>query len=133
MKTISFEQMVLVIFAAAAAAAAIMLLSGASVVGGAVTGFVMALSAFLSVDLAKTVVRTAAKPAGDYENFNKGRYYFGLALVAILFVLTLLRASEGIQIETAQTSLITAFMIIIGLLISGIQGNKIATGKGPEK
>lgn len=132
MHKVSFEQIFLIIFAAAAAAAAILILNGSAVVGAIVTGYVTALSAFLAVDLAKTITRTAAAKVGDWEPVKKGRYYLGLALVAVLFALTLLRQSEGITMESAQMSLGAAFMIIVGELIGAIQGNKIATGKGPE-
>lgn len=130
-KTIIIEQMGLVVLAAVAAGCAIMFLRAPSVVGGAVTGFVAALSAFLLVDLVKTVYRTSLAPTGEFEPLQKGRYYFGLVLVGILFALTLVRASEGLLFEAAQGALITAFMVIIGEIITAVQANKIATAKGP--
>ena len=129
---ISFEQVTLVIISAIAAAAGIMLLKSPEVAGTLTAGFTLALGGFLGVDLAKTIVRTSTLKKGQWEPLQRGRYYLGLTLIAGLFAVTLWRASEGFDFQSAQQSLALGFGVVITELVAGIQGNKIATLKGPE-
>lgn len=75
MKKISFEQVALVILAAIAAGCAIMILTSPQVVGGAVTGFVLALSGFLAV--VQAFKRQGFLWGGDWKNPD-GMHFTGI-------------------------------------------------------
>jgi hypothetical protein len=97
-------------------------------------GFVLIIGSFLGIDLAKMIKDTSALPSGKYKAMKKNRYILSLIFLAALcseaFVVSKLfdRSLDGVY-----GSLGAGLMIVLGLLVSGIEANKIATKNGGGK
>jgi len=100
-------------------------------ISGAFTGIV---GVFLGVDILTMIHKTKELNRGLYKEMNLHRYVLSLCVFAILlteaFVISGLYNRE---MNSLYLCFGVGFLIVIGGLISGIEGNKIATDEGPEK
>jgi len=100
-------------------------------ISGAFTGV---LGIFLGVDIMTMIHKTKELKPGDYKEMNTHRYVLSLfvfaALLAEAFVISCLYKRE---MNSLYLCFGVGFIIVIGGLISGIEGNKVATSEGPEK
>jgi hypothetical protein len=98
-------------------------------ISGAFTGV---LGIFLGVDIMTMIHKTKELKAGDFKGINTHRYVISLCIFAAL--LTEAFIISGL-FEREMNSLYlcfgVGFVIVIGGLVSGIEGNKIATDEGP--
>jgi len=95
--------------------------------------FVFITGDFLGIDLAQMVKKTAGMPKGEFDPVDKWRYIVSLVFLGILtgeaFAISQLfeRDMSGVY-----GSVGVGTMVILGLLISGIEANKVVTDNGPE-
>jgi Na+/phosphate symporter len=98
-------------------------------ISGAFTGV---LGIFLGVDIMTMIYKTKNLTPGNYKDMNMHRYVISLcifaALLAEAFVISGLYSRE---MNSLYLCFGVGFLITIGGLISGIEGNKIATEEGP--
>jgi hypothetical protein len=89
---------------------------------------------FIGLDIAVMIKKTSAMSEGCYKTMNKHRYItaliiFSALLIESFFISGLYRRN----CDPLYTSFGLGFLLVIGGLISGLEGNKIVTGNLPEK
>jgi hypothetical protein len=130
MNKVKVEQIAWVAAAAAVTAGMIYFVKdGAAATAIAIT-FTTVIGGFIGVDLAVMINKTARLPAGEYKTANKHRYVLSLALFALLLLEAFVISAQGRGMDGVYASFGIGFLLIIGLLVAGIEGNKIATGEG---
>jgi hypothetical protein len=99
-------------------------------ISGAFTGV---LGIFLGIDIMTMITKTRGLPPGIYKELNVHRYITALVVFASLlteaFVISALYERE---MNSLYLSFGVGFIVTIGGLIGGIEGNKIVTGPAPE-
>lgn len=96
--------------------------------------YVSILTTYLGLDVWSMIKSTSLMPPGEYKDMKLWRYGICAtsyaALIAVAYV-------QSIRLELDLTSfysvMTSAVFILIALLIGGLEGNKIATGKSEEK
>lgn len=84
------------------------------------------LGIYLGLDIASMITKTTTLKKGDYEKLNIYKYVIsGICLIALIIISCFMKSK--VDISTALTSFISAAMILIGCIIGGLEGNKIAT------
>jgi peptidoglycan/LPS O-acetylase OafA/YrhL len=100
-------------------------------ISGAFTGV---LGLFLGLDILTMIHKTKELPPGTYKEMNRHRYILALfvfaSLLAEAFVISGLYKRE---MNSLYLCFGVGFIIVIGGLISGIEGNKIVTDEGPKE
>lgn len=82
---------------------------------------------YLGLDIAAMIAKTSTLKKGNFEALNVYKYVLCSVCLSVLTVIALIVKDES-NVETAITSFITSAMIVIGCIIGGLEGNKIATG-----
>jgi hypothetical protein len=96
--------------------------------------FTAVVGIFLGVDIATMIHKTQELKRGFYKDMNFHRYVLSLCVFAVLLVEAfIISAMYGRQMNSLYLCFGVGFVIVIGGLISGIECNKIATDKEPEK
>jgi hypothetical protein len=92
--------------------------------------FTSIVGAFLGVDIAAMIKKTAMLPPGSYKAINKHRYIISLAIFALLIVEAfILSYTRGRDCDALYASFGVGFLIVVGGLVAAVEGNKIATGQ----
>ena len=95
--------------------------------------FTAVIGLFLGLDIITMLHKTRELKPGDYKSINTHRY-----IIALLIFASLLAESFYVSIRYQRdvNSLYlcfgVGFLVVIGGLVSGIEGNKIATDEGPN-
>lgn len=105
----------------------VLYIDSVSVIDSMAFSFVVVLSGFLGVDMASMIKSTSGMKNGEFKPMNVPRYVVGFFAMGILFFITIFRMSPDLPIQAAAGSFGSGSLIIIGLLLGGLQGNKIAT------
>lgn len=84
------------------------------------------LSIYLGVDLADTIIKTAQMSKGQYKDMHIHKYVISLICLAAL-VINCVIIKNKCDVSTALTSFVSSIFIVAGILIGGLEGNKIAT------
>jgi xanthosine utilization system XapX-like protein len=92
---------------------------------------------FIGLDIAVMIKRTSGMTMG-FEEINKQRYITGLVIFSFLLAEAFFISGVlGRNCDSLYTSFGMGFLIIIGGLIAGVEGNKIVTKNddpvSPEK
>ena len=89
---------------------------------------------FIGLDIALMIKKTSGMPEG-YKEINKHRYIAGLVIFSLLLAECFyISAVFNRNCDSLYTSFGMGFLIVMGGLIAGIEGNKIATNEvSPEK
>jgi hypothetical protein len=99
-------------------------------IAGTFTGV---LGIFLGIDIMTMIHKTRELPPGLYKQMNQHRYIIALCVFGVLlgeaFVIS---ALYGREMNSLYLCFGVGFVIVIGGLVSGIEGNKIATGMEQE-
>jgi hypothetical protein len=98
----------------------------ASALGATFTGIV---GVFIGLDIAVMLKKTSAMPTGEFKQINKQRYITALVIFSSLMVETFIISGMGRNCDSLYTSFGLGFLVVIGGLIAGIEGNKIVTGE----
>ena len=100
-------------------------------ISGAFTGIV---GVFLGVDILAMIHKTRELKKGDYKEINMHRYVISLCIFALLLTEAfIISGLHGREMNSLYLCFGVGFLIVVGGLISGIEGNKIATDEEPEK
>jgi glucan phosphoethanolaminetransferase (alkaline phosphatase superfamily) len=102
-----------------------------SISGTLSLSFVTVLGIYLGTDVASMIATTSRLPDGEYKEIKKHKYVLSGICLSVLIVITLILWEEALQ--TALTSFLSSCMVVIGCLIGGLEGNKIATKKEVTK
>lgn len=102
-----------------------------SISGALSLSFVTVLGIYLGTDVASMIATTSRLPDGEYKEIKKHKYVLSGICLSVLIVITLVLWEEALQ--TALTSFLSSCMVVIGCLIGGLEGNKIATKKEVTK
>jgi hypothetical protein len=99
-------------------------------VSGAFTGVA---GVFLGLDILTMIHKTRELPPGVYKNMNRHRYIAALLIFAALLCEAFcLSAFYSREMNSLYLCFGVGLIMVIGGLINGIEGNKIATGKKEE-
>lgn len=86
------------------------------------------ISVYLGLDVAEMITSTASMKKGEYKEIASHKYI--ISLICLLFLIGLCALVHAMELQTALTTFISAILVVIGCLIGGLEGNKIATKKG---
>ena len=126
------EQMIYVFVAALIMAMFMYFVKSETVLGAISVAFVGAIGLFLGVDLRKMLKDTSSLPKGQFKRINKYRYIITLVLFAALLTEAfIIQKATEISMVGIYGSIGVGFMLVLGLLISGIEANKIKTQEEP--
>jgi hypothetical protein len=91
------------------------------------------MGTFIGIDLAVMLKKTAELPSGQYKEINKHRYILSLIIFALLLAEAfVVSALFGRNCDGLYASFGMGFLVIIGGLVAGVEGNKIITGAAEE-
>ena len=90
--------------------------------------FTSIVGVFLGIDIAVMIKKTSVLPVGEYKAINKTRYVISLVIFGTLIAEAFfLSGNFGRNCDALYASFGLGFLIVIGGIIAGIEGNKIAT------
>jgi hypothetical protein len=93
------------------------------------SAFTGVIGLFLGIDIMNMIRKTRELPAGVYKEINKHRYILALCLFGLLLIETFfISAKYDREMNSLYLCFGVGFIIVIGGLIGGIEGNKIVTG-----
>ena len=87
--------------------------------------FVGVLSCYLGIDVADTIIKSSEMEQGKYKDIHKHKYVISLICLSVMIGVCMFIPDKTV-FNTALTSLISSVLIVIGILIAGLEGNKIA-------
>jgi hypothetical protein len=91
------------------------------------------MGTFIGIDLAVMLKKTAELPSGQYKEINKHRYILSLIIFALLLAEAfVVSALFGRNCDGLYASFGMGFLVIIGGLVAGVEGNKMITGAAEE-
>lgn len=114
-------------FVLATAVMALCLLFSPEASGSVSISYTAVLGIYLGLDIASMIAKTTTLKKGDYETLNVYKYVLSAVCLVVLIVVAIIVKGKY-DVTTAMTSFLTSSMIIIGCIIGGLEGNKIATG-----
>lgn len=96
--------------------------------------YVSILSTYLGLDVWGMIKTTSLMPPGEYKDLKVGRYVLCAISYAVLIILGYVQSVKtGVDLSAMYSVFISAIFLLVGLLIGGLEGNKIATSEGEEK
>lgn len=123
------KQLILLVFAALIVSLSIFYLASPTVIGAMAGAFLAAASAYTALDLRAIVKSTAELPKGHYQTAEMWKYWTAMALMGVLFLLTIIRQQiSGMNLELAIGFFGPGIVGIIGIMIAGMKANKAAVG-----
>ena len=129
-----FFQIFCLILAAVFVAAFVWLVSDALAVTTVTGVFTCVMGIFLGTDIATMILKTKSMQKGDYKEINMHRYVIALFVFCFLLNEALVLAKkQGRDMNSLYLCHGVGVLVVLGGLISGIEGNKAATGEGPVK
>lgn len=90
--------------------------------------YLSVLGMYLGIDIADTIVKSSQMSKGKYKPLHKHKFVISFICLVILIVCCLY--VDANIVSTALTTFISSILIIIGLIIGGLEGNKIAANAG---
>lgn len=114
-------------FVLATAVMALCLLFTPEASGSVSITYTTVVGIYLGLDIAAMITKTSTLGKGNFEYMNVYKYVLCSVCLCVLTVIALV-VKENSDVTTAITSFITSAMIVIGCIIGGLEGNKIATG-----
>jgi membrane-bound metal-dependent hydrolase YbcI (DUF457 family) len=85
---------------------------------------------FIGLDIAVMIKKTSAMPEGSFKTINRQRYIAALVIFSALLVEAFfISGFYERNCDSLYTSFGMGFLIVIGGLITGVEGNKIVTGR----
>lgn len=96
--------------------------------------YVSILTTYLGLDVWNMIKTTSLLPPGEYKEIKIKRYVLCVSSYLLMIAFGMIQAKRtGIDFNAMFTVFISAIFLLITLLIGGLEGNKIATGKGETK
>jgi len=91
--------------------------------------FFLVINGYLGVNIAAVMKQTNDLPDGQYVAMKKDKYYMAVFMMASLFAFGFYRMHyDHIPIVISVTAFGTGTITAIGLLVAGMEGNKMLTG-----
>jgi disulfide bond formation protein DsbB len=132
MKDTKREQLFWLFISTLFTAAMIYFVKDSGVVSALAATFTAIVGIFIGLDIAVMIKRTSAMSNGDFRQINKHRYIAAFVIFSLLlFEAFMISATQNRDCDSLYTSFGMGFLIVIGGLISGIEGNKIVTSPEP--
>lgn len=100
--------------------------------GNVSISFVFVLSMYLGIDIADTIKKSSEMKKGDFKPIHIHKYVISAVCLVCLIGVSIYMKSKGIDVSAAMTSFITSSLVIIGMLIGALEGNKIAANVDGE-
>jgi glucan phosphoethanolaminetransferase (alkaline phosphatase superfamily) len=94
--------------------------------------YVMLVGSFLGFDILNMIKKTEALPKGEYDKMKMWRYILAIVSLSALLVISFLKYRATGDMKITLASLSASVIIICGVVIAGLDGNKIATNKGGD-
>lgn len=116
-------------FIAASAVMVLCLLFVPESSGAVSVSYIAVLGIYLGLDVAGMIAKTAEMPKGEYKSLSIHKYVISALCLAVNIAISVALRSRA-DMSTALTSFISAVMIVIGCVLGGLEGNKIATSAG---
>lgn len=131
---IRFWKITLMVIAFLIVASVLFVLDDVGIIDSMAASFTAVISLFLGVDLAAMIKNSAGMPKGKFQKAHTYRYIIAVVMMLVLFIIALYRKeSDNLGISMAAGAFGSGSIVIIGLLMSGLEGNKIASRSGDEK
>lgn len=89
--------------------------------------YVALIGTFLGFDILTMIKRTERLPCGSFEKLKAWRYILACASIAVLLCISFLKYKSDGSMKITMGSLSASFFIICGIILAGLDGNKIAT------
>lgn len=90
--------------------------------------YVSCLGVYLALDISGMIKTTSKLDAGCYDKLNTYKYIISEICLLALFILCMIK-KDSVNLDVAMESFGSAIIFVIGIVIAGIEGNKIATGE----
>lgn len=90
--------------------------------------YLSVLGIYLGIDIADTIIKSSQMSKGKYKPLHKHKFVISFICLVILIICCLY--VDANIVSTALTTFISSILIIIGLIIGGLEGNKIAANAG---
>jgi uncharacterized membrane protein len=114
--------------------AVVIILDDVGIIDSMSASFTAILGVFLGVDLASMIKNSASMKKGEFQKAHIYRYVIAVVMMLTLFILALWRKeSDNLGISMAAGAFGSGAIVIIGLLMSGLEGNKIASREGTDE
>jgi hypothetical protein len=133
MKNVKTEQMIYLIIATLFTAGLLFVIKDSGTTTGIAWAFTTIVGAFIGLDLAVMIKKTSEMTAGHFKEINKYRYITSLVIFALLLGESFYLASIGRNCDGLYASFGMGFLLIIGGLVAGVEGNKIVTNHEPAE
>jgi uncharacterized membrane protein (DUF4010 family) len=128
MKNTKYEQIIWLYIATAFTAGMIFFVVDNTVVLALSTTFTAIVGTFLGIDIALMIKKTQNLPRGQYKKINKHRYIISLIIFSLLMLEAFfINSYFGRNCDSLYGTFGMGFLIVIGGLIAGVEGNKIVT------
>ena len=95
------------------------------------TTFTAIVGAFIGLDIALMIKKTSGMPEG-FKEINMHRYIAAIIFSVLLIETFFISGIYGRNCDSLYTAFGLGFLIVIGGMIGGIEGNKIAESHDPE-
>ena len=80
------------------------------------------------------VKNSSSMKKGDFQKAHTYRYVIAVAMFLVLFVLSLYRMeADSLGISMASGAFGSGAILVIGMLMGGLEGNKIASREGADE
>ena len=89
--------------------------------------FTAIVGTFIGVDLAVMLKKTSEMTMGNFKHMNKHRYIISLIVFALLLGISFYLASIGRNCDGLYASFGMGFLVVVGGLVAGVEGNKMVT------
>ena len=130
MKDTKLEQLVWLFLGFLFTAGMLFFVKDSTVVVSLSVTFTTIVGVFLGIDIAVMIKKTSVMPDGDYKAINKTRYVISLVIFGLLIAEAIfMSVNFGRNSDALYASFGMGFLIVIGGLVAGIEGNKIVTCK----
>lgn len=95
--------------------------------------YVSILTTYLGIDVYAMIKTTSVMPVGEYKEIKLWRYVLCASCYALLIVEGYVQSAKtDVDFNSFYSVLISALFLLIAILIGGLEGNKVATGKSTE-
>lgn len=127
-------KVILILLATALMGSVIIFVHDASIVDTIAGTYAISINAFLGVDLAAMIKGSTRLPEDEYKTIKLYRYVVSFLCMSLLFGLSLWQKEVNqVQAIMAISAFGSGAMLIIGLVMGGLEGNKIASRLGVKK
>lgn len=126
-----FLKVCLIILASLLMAAIIYFIDDSSVIDSVSATYFIVINSFLGIDMAAMIKQSKALPGVEHKEMKFYRYILSFVFMIILFLLMVYRKeTDGINAVVAMSAFSSGAMMILALVLSGLEGNKLAARAG---